>query len=88
MLHVDVYNSQQRTITVSLPPVLSFKTNIIIAETKEKAVRYNLVFPELQHISQSYKLFLEAVSCTRASHHATASLSVPWANEGSHAYVT
>lgn len=88
ILHVDVYNSQQRTINVSLPHILSFKSHIIIPETEEKAVRYNLLFPELQHIRQSYKLYVEPISCTRDHHHATASFSVPWANEGSHSYIT
>lgn len=71
-----------------LPHILSFQKRVIIHETDEKAVRYNIVFEDLQHVIQSYKLYVEPISCVRMYHHATASLNVPWANEGVHAYFT
>lgn len=83
-----MYDSKQRTLNVSLPHILSFSKHIIIPQTDEKALRYNLLLPELQQIKQSYKLYLEPISCSRTHHHASASFSVPWANEGSHVYVT
>lgn len=88
VLHVDVHSPKERTISAKLPHLFSFGAKTIVEETTESAIRYDINFPQLTHVIQSYRLFVEPISCTRANHHATVSLLVPWANEDHHVYVT
>ncbi|XP_050306379.1 GPI inositol-deacylase [Anthonomus grandis grandis] len=85
--HVDIHGSAERESQVTLP-IFSLKKHIILRETPENALIYNLIFPELQDPFQIYYLFVEPLKCKVKEHHATASLIVPWANESIHTHFT
>lgn len=85
--HVDTYGSSEREAQVSLP-IFSLKKRVLVQETPEKALIYNLVIPELKDPLQIYQLYVEPIRCSDKQHHATASLVVPWANESVHTHFT
>ncbi|XP_066254191.1 GPI inositol-deacylase [Euwallacea similis] len=84
--HVDTYSKHERETTVSLPK-FSFQKRLL-QRTPEKAVVFNLIFPELEDPLQIYQLYLEPVQCGTKEHHSTASLITPWANESVHMHFT
>ncbi|GJQ72189.1 hypothetical protein Trydic_g3281 [Trypoxylus dichotomus] len=83
-LHVDVHSEADRKIIVDLP-VWSLKNKVIIDETPANRLYYEIHFPNLYHLIQSYSLFVQPLQCNNQNHHASASLSVPWSNLDSHA---
>ncbi|CAG9773683.1 unnamed protein product [Ceutorhynchus assimilis] len=85
--HVDTYGSYEREIEVSLP-IFSVKKQVLVPQTPDKALIYSLVIPELNDPLQIYQLFVEPISCRSKTHHATASVLVPWANESIHVHFT
>ncbi|XP_018322176.1 GPI inositol-deacylase [Agrilus planipennis] len=87
-LHVDVYSPADRALNVTLPKWWSYPKHVVLKETPENAVHYELLFPQLTHMVQSYLLYVEPVKCKNAAHHATASLIVPWAYQDVHSYIT
>ncbi|XP_066139932.1 GPI inositol-deacylase [Euwallacea fornicatus] len=86
IFHVDTYSEDEREATVSLPK-FSFQKRLL-QRTPEKAVVFNLIFPELEDPLQIYQLYLEPVQCDSKEHHSTASLITPWANESVHMHFT
>ncbi|RZB38772.1 GPI inositol-deacylase [Asbolus verrucosus] len=84
VLNVDVYNVEERKLAVNLPHMLSFKRQILVRDTPEKAVHFELALPQLQHVIQSYQLFVDPVQCSNEMRHATASLIVPWGHQNQH----
>ncbi|XP_044252309.1 GPI inositol-deacylase [Tribolium madens] len=86
ILNVDVYNTDERKTLVHLPKLLSFKRQIIIEETQDKAIHYELVVPNLDHLIQSYQLYVEPIQCVNQFKHATASLIVPWEHQNQHKF--
>ncbi|KAF5293758.1 hypothetical protein FQA39_LY03243 [Lamprigera yunnana] len=87
VLHIDRYLDTSRTFQVNLPSLLSLKCEAIINKTQEKIVHYKLMLPQLQHIMQSLKLYVEPIKCTVPDQHAAISLIVPWGNQNIHKYV-
>ncbi|KAL1488926.1 hypothetical protein ABEB36_014713 [Hypothenemus hampei] len=85
--HVDIYGSSEREAKVSLP-IFNWNKHTIVEMTPEKAVLYNLIFPDLTDLLQIYQLYVEPIRCSNENHHATASLIVPWANESIHTHFT
>ncbi|KAJ8946172.1 hypothetical protein NQ318_004425 [Aromia moschata] len=88
VFHVDVYDSTERKITVDLPKWWYLSRQIILEKTAEKAVNYELILPQLEHIIQYYHLYLEPKDCATEHNHASASLIVPWSNQNHHKYFT
>lgn len=86
ILNFDIYNTAERKILVNLPNLLSFKRQVIIEETAEKAVHYELVVPNLNHVIQSYQLYVDSIQCVNEFRHATASLIVPWEHQNQHKF--
>lgn len=88
-LNVDVYGPGSRKVPVELPNWWSLQRLTVIKETVEKAIHYELVLPQLNHIRQFYQLFVEPLQCSNIqSHHAAASLIVPWDNQNLNDYFT
>lgn len=87
VFHVDIYNSAERRMEVTLPKY-SLRKHTVIWRTPEKSVYVELIFPELDNLLQSYHLFVQPVSCASEQHHATATLIIPWANEMVYAHFT
>lgn len=85
---MDIHKPEDRKIEVSLPRWWSLSHQSVIAETSEKVLSYELVLPQLQHIIQCYKLYVESIRCSSQVHHASISLKVPWANHDVHKYFT
>lgn len=85
---MDTHSKQDRTVTVNLPHFWELTKKNVIRETADKAITYELKFPALNHIIQSYRLHVEAFKCQYPTHHATASLLVPWNNENIYKYFT
>lgn len=88
MFHIDIYNSAERRIAVDLPNWWNLKKTLILEETSKYAVHYDLLLPQLQHVLQFYQLFVEPLECAALTHHATATLMVPWGNQNHHGYFT
>ncbi|KAJ8975495.1 hypothetical protein NQ317_016371 [Molorchus minor] len=88
VFHVDVYNSAERKITVNLPKWWSLMKHDILEQTADKALSYELILPQLQHIIQYYVLYVESINCDTENHHASASLIAPWSNQNQHSYFT
>ncbi|CAH1996626.1 unnamed protein product [Acanthoscelides obtectus] len=88
IFHVDTYDNNERNISVELPKWWSFENRVIIHNTAENAVHYNLILPQLEHIIQYYQLYIHPTYCSKDYHHASASLIVPWSHETYHSYVT
>ncbi|KAK5640976.1 hypothetical protein RI129_009523 [Pyrocoelia pectoralis] len=80
-IQIDRYFEPDRKVEVKLPSLLSFQRNLILNETHEKALYYELMVPQLTHIIQSYKIYVDPITCNAKQHHATASLIVPWGNQ-------
>lgn len=83
-----MHNKQERTINVNLPKLYTITKQNIIKETADKAISYELKFQQLYHLIQSFWLYIEPFNCQYQTHHATASLIVPWSNENIHKYFT
>ncbi|KRT81140.1 hydrolase, partial [Oryctes borbonicus] len=83
-LHIDIHSEIDRKLIVDLP-VWSLKNKVIIDETPENRLYYEIHFPGLYHVIQSYTLYVQPIQCNTRNHHASASLSVPWSNLDSHA---
>ncbi|CAG9812524.1 unnamed protein product [Phaedon cochleariae] len=88
VFHVDIHDESERLITVDLPKWWSPRKHVVIENSAEKAIDYELVLPQLQHITQNYQLSLEVVKCPIKNHHASASLLAPWSNENFHGFIT
>ncbi|KAI4456728.1 negative regulator of vesicle formation-related [Holotrichia oblita] len=86
-LHVDVHSEADRKISAKLSS-WSLKKEVIIQETSPNTVYYEIHFPDLNHVIQSYELFVEPLQCKVQTHHASASLSVPWSNLDYHVIFT
>ncbi|KAF5288458.1 hypothetical protein FQR65_LT02110 [Abscondita terminalis] len=88
VLHIDRFLEDDRKLQINLPSVWSLKRDVIINETLEKVVHYELMLPQLQHIVQSYKLYVEPIKCNSNAHQATSSLIIPWGNQNIHQQIT
>lgn len=88
VFHVDVHSETERDINVDLPKWWSTQKQIIIENTPEKALNMKLLLSGLEHVLQYYDLYVESHKCSRANHHASASLITPWAAEDRHAFFT
>ncbi|XP_076262725.1 GPI inositol-deacylase isoform X1 [Rhynchophorus ferrugineus] len=85
--HVDIYGTFERRVVFTIP-IIPFRKKTIVAQTPEKALSFDLIFPELVSVIQSYQLYVEPIKCSSNQHHASASLIVPWSNEMVHTYIT
>lgn len=88
ILHIDTYGKSARTVSIEVPKLWNFKRQPIITRTNTQALTYNLRLNELQHVMQSYNLHVDPLKCQSKEHHASAQLSVPWANENVYQYFT
>nr|XP_022917205.1 GPI inositol-deacylase [Onthophagus taurus] len=91
-LHVDIFENNQRRVEVKLPNQfmqrLTLKKQVIVEETIEKAIRYQLDFPKLTHIMQVFLLHVEPVKCHGNIYHTTATVVSPWSGESYHHHFT
>lgn len=87
-MNVDIHSPKDRTISVELPRILSLSRKSIISKTEPGALRYLIEIPALQHLIQHYLLYVEPLTCSKTSHHATARLFLPWANHDTHVFIT
>lgn len=79
--HVDVYNIAERQQIVTLPHFFNWKKHVLVSQTPENSVHYELIMSNFYHIIDAYQLFVDALECTGKSRHATANLMVSWGNE-------
>lgn len=87
-VHVDVHNPQDRVINLQLPRWFSLSRTNVITQTDPEAMRYEINLTGLQHVIQTYLFYVEPIECSTATHQATISFSIPWANHDSHTFVT
>jgi hypothetical protein len=88
-LNVDVHSSSNRHIAVSLPKWISFLSkSIVLEQTFERAVYYELSLPGFEQTWQAYLLHIEPQGCQKVPHHALTTMIVPWSKEDVHVHIT
>ncbi|KAJ9584662.1 hypothetical protein L9F63_020987, partial [Diploptera punctata] len=86
---IDVHSSSSRHITAPLPKWLSFMSKqVVIESTSDHAGYYQLALTGLEQTWQAYRLHIQPKDCQDPSHHAVATMKVPWSREDVHMHVT
>ena len=61
---------------------------VVIDSTSDHAGYYELAMPGLEQAWQAYRLHIQPKDCQEATHHAVATMKVPWSQEDVHTHVT
>ena len=61
---------------------------VVIDSTSDHAGYYELALPGLEQTWQAYRLVIQPKGCQDTSHHAVATMKVPWSREDVHAHFT
>ncbi|KAJ8730055.1 hypothetical protein PYW07_017093 [Mythimna separata] len=90
VLNVDINDHASREIAVDLPSDFSFGKNVIVQETEQNSLYYELVLKDFNVIHQAYLLYVEpTASCKAGQYHVSAEFHVPWApNHENYHYFT
>uniref|UniRef100_A0A1Y1N8T0 GPI inositol-deacylase n=1 Tax=Photinus pyralis TaxID=7054 RepID=A0A1Y1N8T0_PHOPY len=88
VIQIDRYFEPDRKLTVKTPSWFSFQRQLLLNQTHEKSLYYEIIMPQLTHVIQVYKVYVDLIKCSSKVHHATASLKVPWGNQNTHKHFT